>query len=273
MKKNKNLPFLIGGALVMAVVVVGAISLGTGAGFQGYLAKNVLTDTNQPVGQINIPNLLTPSKPEVKMATSTESNHLFLNGARNLYKWTIAAPTDHDVHLKQVVINFDTVLAQTADIKLKNFKLLRNGIDISSSTSNVDIIDETGKDLESGDGFQLKQGTKKVYVQWNDSSNEGEESILAATQNTYSLQATEAFTQGSSSAFGDYVNISIANDTAANVGKLTSNSGPILINSKVSNFIWSNKASQPHSSKVGSSSADWFNGFKATSDSLFTTWS
>lgn len=91
MKKNKNLPVIIG-AIALAVVVVGALTLGNSQQFQGYLSKDMLGATKAPA----INNLKVSTGQNLPVVMS------FNSGITDL----AVSPNPYDVKAGKLTISF-----------------------------------------------------------------------------------------------------------------------------------------------------------------------
>lgn len=189
------------------------------------------------------------SAPTVAKVTSGVSTDL-ANGEQTLYKWTVKADAADDLSLKQVA--FQTTV--TGATVLDDFKLLRNGVEVSSASSTIDITDGAAADLEPG-GASATNDT--ILVQWRDGSDAGEEIITAGTTANYELKATV-----SGAVDGNSVSTSLLNDLNGCAGVLTAPVATVVVDGCNSNFVWSDLSVSPHDNTIaGPSSADWLDGY------------
>ncbi|MCC7197174.1 S-layer homology domain-containing protein [Candidatus Peregrinibacteria bacterium] len=203
------------------------------------------------------------SAPTVAKVTAGVSSDL-ANGDQTLYKWTVKADAADDIAIKQFAFSTNVSSGTLAD-----FKLLRNGVDVSSSSTTIDInADSWGLggvvgSIEPTSG-NTTTGSDVVFVQWLDASDAGEEIIPAGATVTYELKATVAGTVN-----GDTVSTSLLTDSDANAGDLYFNGTYIDVDCDTegacatdSNFVWSDLSVSPHDNTVsGPSSIDWLDGY------------
>jgi hypothetical protein len=192
------------------------------------------------------------SAPTVAKVTSGVSSDL-ANGEQTLYKWTVKADAADDIAIKQFAFTTNTTGATT----LEDFKLLRNGVDVSSSSSSIDIYGDATGAVEPTQNV-IPAGTDTVLVQWLDGSDAGEEIITAGTTVTYELKANVTGATGT-----DSVSTSLLNDTFGCAGTLSFNGNFIDVDTcGGSNFVWSDLSVSPHDNTVaGPSSTDWLDGY------------
>jgi len=205
------------------------------------------------------------------------TNSVLVNGGeRDLYKFTVTAPSQGSVAVKQVKLALAWVDGEgaTDSLELDTLKLLRNGVDIT--TSSVTIQDEDGFSLESTSG--ATEGDSTIVITW-DSSLEDE--VAAGSTVTYTLKGipngfnvTDAATYVGS----DSVSIDFAPDTAAqtatynyiNVGtSVTSvlklySSATADGSAEAAKFIWSDQSSIAHSASTTAGTGDWSNSYLFT---------
>jgi hypothetical protein len=203
------------------------------------------------------------SAPTITKVTSGVSSDL-ANGEQTLYKWTVKADAADDIAIKQMAFNVDVTTGSVSD-----FKLLRNGVDVSSSSQTIDINNDGNGlgglvgSIEPTSGGLITNTNDIVFIQWLDASDAGEEIITAGTTVTYELKALVSGTSGT-----DTVSTSLRSDTEANAGNLYYNGTFVDVdcdtagNCGDSNFVWSDLSLSPHDNDVtASSSNDWLDGY------------
>ena len=194
----------------------------------------------------------------------------------DVYKFTVAAPTQGTVHMKQFKVDLNWSDAGTADtLELESLKLYENGVDI---TSTVAIKDQTGGTVESTSG--VSEASTKILVTWDGDTEES--TTTAGSTTTYLLTGVpQGFNvAGAADVAKDAVSLQIVVDTAAqtsgynflNLGTATPTSTVRLFSSSTAdasaedaNLIWSDESAVAHSMDDDASTKDWSNSY------LFTT--
>jgi hypothetical protein len=216
------------------------------------------------------------SVPVLTQTVLNTTNADFVNGnAIDLYKFTVAAPVQGDVSVKQFKLNITWVDGGTDDtgtIKVGSLKLLKDGIDI---TTSVTIQDENGYSAEGTGGVSESGSDTAIVVTWDGTT---EDNITAGGLTTYTLKGTPAgfHIAGATDTIKDSFALTFAPDTSANGTKAYLNAGTStttiakLHTSAASgsgsatdyNLIWSDESAVAHSASVGASSTgDWANSY------------
>lgn len=203
------------------------------------------------------------------------TNGTLVNGqAVDLYKFTITADSNGPVAVKQLKFPITWTDGVDSDtLEVESWKLYKNGVDISTSSTAVVIQDEDGDDIEDATGVAETEDT--VVVIWDT----GEEVISAGETVTYVLRGTPSgFDSDSDSGDEDYFSIYLAGDSAHNSTDVCledSGSGDIWeLDGEVSsacttassgntayNFIWSDVSGESHDASVETGSGDWTVGY------------
>lgn len=187
--------------------------------------------------------------------------------SQTLYKFTMGANAQGEVDVKQLKFTVTTTDGSAGGTEvLDTFKFYRGSDDI---TSSVTIQSASAEDLESATDY-VTEGAETVVVTFNT-----EEAIPAGTTYTYSLKATS--TDFASSTSGkDTVATTLLGDATAHNGSdvylyEAGGSSETAVqqlaeaaagtNNSNYNFIWSDNSGLSHSYTIGSSTADWANGY------------
>ncbi len=186
----------------------------------------------------------------------------------DIYSFKVAANASGSVSLKQLTlpIGWTDNVGTANTLELESLKLYENGVDV---TSSVNILDESGNDVEDSTG--VVEASTAIKIVW---ASALESTITAGGEKTYVLKATPSgFTAPSDD---DTVSVYLSGDTSHNGSSVYLNAGDSdgIIDVYTSattaqagatdaNFIWSDNSSTTHSAAVGaSSSSDWINGYK-----------
>ncbi len=203
------------------------------------------------------------------------STAALINGATyDLYKFTVAAPTQGPVDVKQfkLDLNWSDGGGNNDALELESLKLLKDGVDITSSVSIVNST--TGSTAESTNG--VSEADSKVIVTWDGAT---EDTISAGTTTTYTLRgvpqgfnvtatvSTAAATDSVSLGFTpdashqtagyNYLN---AGTTQTGVMKLYS-SATANASAAAANLIWSDESAVAHSASTTAGTGDWSNSY------------
>ncbi|MDO8529980.1 MAG: hypothetical protein Q7S10_01025 [bacterium] len=235
------------------------------------------TITDPPTASSNTANktIVYRAVPVLAKVALTSSN--LINGAAmDLYKFTVTAPSQGPVHMKQVKIDLNWSDAGTADtLELESLKLFENGVDI---TSTVAITEEdNGLSAESTTG--VTEGNGKIIITWDDDTEESTTS--AGTSTTYVLRGTpQGFNVlGATDTVKDGVSLQFMPDTDAqtagynflNLGtSLTTivklySSSTANASAEDANLLWSDESAVAHSPDDDDSTKDWSNSYLFTS--------
>lgn len=219
--------------------------------------------------------------PTVSIVDLPNTSTLVNGSAQDLYKFTVTAPSQGSVALKQFILTTTWSDGGTADtLEVESLKLYEDGVDV---TSNVVIQDEDGNSVEGTSG--MLEADDSVTVSWST----GLESVIAAgTSKTYTLRGVpQGFRLTGADPQGDSVSFYLPGDTAHNGSKVYVNgtatattiwglhtSAAATGSGTLYNFIWSDNSSSTHSaSENASSSGDWANGYKVLNlDLAGETW-
>jgi len=226
---------------------------------------SVSTDTNTRTGNSTIVYKSIPTLSQT-MLTDTLSN----GAEQNLYKFTVAAPSQGAIAIKQFKIGITWSDGGTDDVlAIGNLKLLQGGTDV---TSSVTIQSEDGYSAEGSGGVSEGDGT--IVVTWDGST---EASVLAGGSTTFTLKGTPAGFRvlGATDTAQDSIALAFTADSAAqtatynyiNVG--TSTTGIMKLYSSASangsaaneTLIWSDKSSVAHSASRTAGTGDWSNSY------------
>lgn len=220
--------------------------------------------------------------PTVASVDLSNTSALVNGSAQDLYKFTVSAPAQGPVALKQFYLTTTWGDGGTADtLEVESLKLFEDGVDV---TSNVVIQDEDGNSVESTSG--MLESDDSVTVSWS----AGLESVIpAGGSKTYVVRGTpQGFRLTGADTVGDTVSLSLLADTAANGTKLFLNgtataatiwglhtSAAATGSGTLYQFIWSDNSSNVHvPSENASSTTDWANGYKVLNlDLAGETWS
>lgn len=212
------------------------------------------------------------------------TNSTLINGqATDLYKFTITASSAGDIAIKQLKFPVTWTDADADTLEMESFKLYRNGTDVSSTDSGLDIQDNSGNDIEGGDatinGLTFGETDTTIVVIFDDT----EETISAGETVTYTLRATPyGFDIDGTTGEEDYFTLYLAGDTGGHNGTdvclADTGSGDIWELDGVDgttgdcddddesntayNFIWSDISGSNHNGgNAEDGSADWANGY------------
>lgn len=160
--------------------------------------------------------------------------------------WNVSASQYGEVGLKQMT--FDVKwrdLSDDSNLSMSDFRVLRDGVDI---TSSVMIYDEDGRKLNGTES--ACKSTSKVYVIWNPL-----EVVPAGTTVRYLLKATpHGFQHTNGVQADDGISIQPTMDSAVNVGKYVywTNTSPMTslvlaskngTNQEIANIVWTDLSS------------------------------
>jgi len=209
------------------------------------------------------------SVPTITQVPLTSAN--LINGATmDLYKFTVAAPLQGPVNVKQIKVTVNWSDAASADaLEIESIKLLKNGVDI---TSAVSIVDTNGLTAESTNG--VSEADNAVIITWDGST---EDTISAGSSTTYTIRGVpQGFNVlGSTDTGKDGVSFGFTVDTAhqtsgynyINVGttltgilKLFS-SATANASAENANLIWSDESAVAHSASTTAGTNDWSNSY------------
>jgi len=221
-----------------------------------------------------------PTLTQVKLTDG--SNAYMTNGSeQDLYKFTVAAPAQGDVAVKQFKLALAWVDGGTTEDapgeKLDNLKLLKNGVDI---TANVTIQNASGVVASGTTGTVSGSVDSALYVTWPTTT---QDTILSGTSATYTLRGTpNGFrVKGTTDSIGtDSVAISFANDTATGTNNCLNTNGSATntvlelyaassnvcpaTNASAVNYslLWSDVSAVGHSADVDAASTDdWYTSY------------
>ena len=210
-----------------------------------------------------------PTLARVALTSSTLSN----GNAIDLYKFTVTAPSNGAVHMKQFKIDLSWSDGGGAGdaLEVESLKLFEDGVDI---TSTVLIQDQTGATVESTAG--VSEATTKLIVTWDGDTEESTTS--AGSSRAYTIRGTpQGFnvTDASTALNTDSVTLQFVPDTAAqtsgynflNLGttftsivKLFSSS-TANASAENANLVWSDESAVAHSPDDDASTKDWSNSY------------
>ena len=203
------------------------------------------------------------------------TNSALINGQpTDLYKFTVTAPTQGTVHMKQFKIDLNWTDGEggTDTLEVESLKLYENGVDI---TSTVAIKDQTGGTVESTSG--VSEASTKIVVTWDDDTEESTTSPGSPT--TYVIRGTpQGFnvTDAATYVASDSVSLQFVPDTAAqttgynflNLGTAVPTTTVRLFSSSTANasaedanLIWSDESAVAHSPDDDASTKDWSNSY------------
>jgi hypothetical protein len=225
------------------------------------------TDTNTRTGKSTI---VYKAVPTIVKNSLTSSN--IINGSTmDLYKFTVTAPSQGTVNVKQFKIDLSWNDAGTGDsLELESLKLLKDGVDITSSVSMID--EDTAASVEGTTG--VTEGSSQIIVTWDSAT---EDTIAAGTSTTYTIRATpQGFNvAGASDTVKDGVSLQFVRDTAAQtaaynfINEGTSLTGILKLFSSATanasaenaNLIWSDESAVAHSASRTAGTGDWSNSY------------
>ena len=187
------------------------------------------------------------------------SNPDIINGSQmEIYKFTVAADAKGAIALKQLklAISWNDDATTANNLELESVKIFRGTTDITSVT---DLRDEDGNNVEETDGLLENDGT--LVITFN-----SEEQIPAGSSYTYTIKATpQGFSDDEKDSFSIYMPGDSTADTASQIFDDGGSVGVVELDSgdEADNIIWSDLSAVPHSYSLGTSSADWANGYLA----------
>ena len=193
-------------------------------------------------------------------------------GTQDLYKFKVTASNSGDVSVKQFKVGVTWTDTDNADtLKLHTLKLLKDGVDI---TSSVTIQNEDGYTAEGTSGV-TDTPDDTIIVTWDGST---EDDIPFGTSTTYTLRGTFAgfgvadtaanaqdavalsiTTDSVKTATHDYLNLGT---TTTSIVKLYS-SATADASASNHNFIWSDQSAVAHTAATSGATAtnDWTNSY------------
>ncbi|MBI2472937.1 hypothetical protein HYV70_00065 [Candidatus Uhrbacteria bacterium] len=203
------------------------------------------------------------------------TNSTLVNGqSADVYKFTVTADSNGSVALKQIKLPITWTDGVDADtLEMESWKLYKNGVDVSTSSTAVVVQDESGNDIEDTSG--VVEASTTVVVIWDTN----EDVISAGETVTYTLRATPTgFDSDSDTGDEDYFSIYLAGDTAHNSTDICledSGAGDIWeldeqvssactaasTNNSAYNFIWSDSSGESHDGATETGSGDWSVGY------------
>ncbi|MBU4480127.1 hypothetical protein KKG48_01635, partial [Patescibacteria group bacterium] len=234
-----------------------------------------------------------PTITKVALSGTTLTN----GSAQDLFKFTVAAPSQGDVNIKQFKVDLgwsDGGHATPSDkLELNTIKLYKDGVDI---TTSVNIVDEDyGLSVKGATVLNgVTEGNSNIIVTWTGST---EDTISAGSSTTYTIRATpqgfnltDAYTGSHSNSVALSFNTDAA-DCAFGVGSGSSDNwigfisiGTTLTNilklavadgtsgSEAANLIWSDDSAVAHSAAVSGGTGDWTNSYLLQSSVSAQTW-
>ena len=232
----------------------------------------VSTDANTRTANSTIVYKSIPTLALVDLTNSALVNA----GAQDLYKFTIAAPTQGPVAIKQfkIALAWSDGGGAGDSLELESIKLLRNGTDI---TSSVTISDEDGSSVESTTG--VTEGDSTIVVTWDGTT---EDEVSEDGLVTYTIRGTpQGFNvvDASTASNTDTVSLDFTPDTAAQtatfnfinvdsptVGSIVGLWSSATANASATdhNLIWSDQTSIAHSASTTAGTGDWSNSYLVT---------
>ncbi len=171
---------------------------------RGVSSNTVLDDDDLTGGDLDARTMVLRKTVMTLTENAIPSNQLVNASEQEMYNFTIAADSNEDVAIKQLIFNV-TLTDNNADntLVIGGFKLYRASTNL---TSLVDIHNLAGATIESTN--TLGEGTAQAIITFA-----SEEIIAKGTSNTYSLRATPTdFTDPSDD---DSVNIVLNTDSTA----------------------------------------------------------
>ncbi len=233
------------------------------------------TIVDPPTAASNTANTTLVYKSVPTFAAVNLTNSALINGQpTDLYKFTVTAPSNGPIHMKQfkINVNWSDGEGSTDNLELESLKLYENGVDI---TSTVAIVDEdTASDVESTSG--VSELNSKIIVTWDGDSEESTTSAGSST--TYVIRGTpQGFNviDAAPYAASDSVSLQFVPDTAAqtsgynfiNQGTTLTAIEKLFSSSTASasatdhNLIWSDESAVAHSPDDDASTKDWSNSY------------
>jgi len=206
--------------------------------------------------------------------TGSEAVIIASDVTSDIYKFTVRNNGLTTLAIKQfkLALNWSDVGPSQADLELEAVKVLKDGNDI---TSTMTIVGDVNGDITDGSGatFAKASGTGDTVMVFAFAT---EDQIDAGATVEYRVRATPRnFNSGGASSSSDQVVLTMN----AGTSELGSTARYVIQpdNSKIwsigtsatqgtagtaANFIWSDRNVLGHNSTSGSSTADWFNGYK-----------
>jgi len=246
--------------------------------YVGYKDQNGIayTDTNARIANSTIVYRSVPTLSKVELDNSAP----LVNGvAQDLYKFKVSASLQGDVSIKQFKLS--TVWNDSGNndnLEIESIKLLKDGVDI---TSSVSIMNNIGSSVEGTAGADENLG-EQIVIKWDGVT---EDIISAGTQTTYTIRgAPQGFNLTGDVA--DSVSLSLSQDikhkssgynylntgtSYTDIIKLYSSSTPNASAEGVS-LIWSDDSAVAHSASITSSTNDWTNGYLILDSLSDETW-
>jgi hypothetical protein len=143
------------------------------------------------------------------------TNSTIVNGqAIDLYKFTITADSNGPVSIKQLRLPITWTDVDADTLEVEKLKLYKNGTDISTSSTAVELEDDAGESAEDGstDSDDLDESSSDLYIIWDTT----EEVIAAGETVTYTVRGTpEGFDSDGTTGEEDYFTIYLQGDSAA----------------------------------------------------------
>jgi len=237
------------------------------------------TDTNTRTGNSTIVYRAAPTLTKTDLTSSILQN----GGAKDMYKFTVAAPSQGPVNVKQFKIDVTWSDGGTGDtLELESFKLFKDGVDITTSVSIID--EDTAASVEGTTG--VTEGNSQIIVTLDGST---EDTIAAGTSTTYTIRATpQSFgVAGTTDTAKDSVTLQYVRDTAAQtadynyINEGTSLTGILKLFSSATanasaanaNLLWSDEAAVAHSASRTAGTGDWTNGYLILNELGSQSWS
>ncbi len=241
---------------LFAVVLVASAAALT---YYSYASKQSEAGTALPVAQ----TVGSAYKATPVFVKQNPVNNLLLNGVNELYSFTLGTQLNKSIAFKQIALK----VQKSADVKISNFKLYKNGKALASQDYSV-MDGSTGLDLEDG------LATSDVYVIAVIALKN--EEVIYGSGNTYTVKATvqsdlmkksyimtSVYRLGDGSVVKGYLSNAVAQPfTAASQSIFSVKKTPDLKTAVPGFFIWSDKSSAAHSASVTNlSSGDWFSDY------------
>jgi len=239
-------------------------------------SQGVETEVDPPTAASNTANKTIVYKAVPTLGSVNLTNSTLINGSPvDLYKFTIAAPTQGTIHMKQFKIDLGWSDGEggTDALELESLKLYENGVDITSTVAITGNL--TGATVESTSG--VSELDTKIVVTWDGDTEESTTSAGSTT--TYTLRGTpQGFnvTDAATYAASDSVSLQFIPDTAAqtltynflNLGTASPTNFVRLFSSSTAdasaedaNLIWSDESAVAHSPDDDASTKDWSNSY------------
>lgn len=234
------------------------------------------TTVDPPTAASNTANSTIVYKSVPTFAAVNLTNSTLINGSEvELYKFTVKAPSNGPIHIKQLKVNVGWSDGGGNDdtLELESMKLYENGTDI---TSTVLIQDQTGGTVESTSG--ISELSSKLIFTWDDDTEESTTSANETT--TFSIRGTpQGFNKTATTATyaaSDSVSLQLVPDSAAQTSGYnyitrgsTQPAGVLRLFSSSTasdsgenaNLIWSDESAVAHSPDDDSSTKDWSNSY------------